>query len=444
MQQVIARLVTHGHSERSALNKAELLGRCISELGGKMPAFAFFVPGRIEVLGKHTDYAGGRSLTCALDRGIMVAVNPRSDDHILAHACDLDQSAGFEFTPDLVVRPDGWANYVMTVARRLARNFPGPRGLHGADIAFASDLPHAGGMSSSSALVIATWLALNAANGFDRRPEYAKEIRVMEDLAGYLGTCENGQNFGSLAGDKGVGTFGGSEDHTAILCSRPGDLNLYTYNPVRLERRIPLPEDLALVIAVSGVRAQKTAEAKEQFNRLSLLTRAIMDTLAAQGWQKPTLAAAIGDDREAAACVSQILQTVRHPQFKPAELMERFGQFAQEHQQIIPRAVDALAAKDWTKLGILVEQSQALAESGLHNQVAETSALTRMARERKATAASAFGAGFGGSVWAMVNRDEASAFAKAWREAYVIAFPQYANACDVFVTAPVGGALRCL
>jgi galactokinase len=440
MAQVVEQFVQNGFSEGSAIAKAELLGRCQAALGGSPPPLVFYVPGRIEILGKHTDYAGGRSLTCAVDRGFVVAVRPRSDSHVLAYACDLKQKAGFELTPEIRPPAAGWENYVMTVARRVARNFGEP--LRGVDFAFASDLPSAGGMSSSSALVVATYLALNAANGLNERPVYQQNISTLEDLGGYLGTCENGQNFRKLVGDKGVGTFGGSEDHTAILCSKPGQLGLYTYNPVRLERRVDWPDEAAIIVGSSGVVAEKTAAAKEKYNRVSLLMSAIMETLRAQGWDKPTLAAAIGDDREAATCVQQILAKSRHPVFRPSELLVRFEQFAAEHQRIIPAAADAMATREWTNLSRLVEKSQVLAETGLGNQVPQTIHLTRSAAKLGAIAASAFGAGFGGSVWAMVAQSEVKPFIQQWQDDYVAAFPQNAPKATFFATAPVGGAAR--
>jgi galactokinase len=119
----------------------------------------------------------------------------------------------------------------MTVARRLAMNFPGE--LIGADIGFASDLPPSAGLSSSSALIVAFFLALANVNWLTDHLAYQQNISNREDAAGYLGTIENGQSFGTLAGDRGVGTFGGSQDHTAILCARAGMLRQYSFCPVR-------------------------------------------------------------------------------------------------------------------------------------------------------------------------------------------------------------------
>ena len=110
--------------------------------------------------------------------------------------------------------------------------------------------------------MVGIWLVLSAVNGLERRPEYAAAIRSPEDLAGYLGTIENGQSFGRgdviLEGDRGVGTFGGSEDHTAILCSQPGELRRYSFDPVHYEGSAPFPAGHTLIIACSGVEATRT------------------------------------------------------------------------------------------------------------------------------------------------------------------------------------------
>src|SRR5204863_3940731 len=113
------------------------------------------------------------------------------------------------------------------------------------------------------------------ANDLPNRKEYRDNIKSNEDLAGYLGTVENGQSFGILTGDKGVGTFGGSEDHTAILCAAPDRLKQYSFCPVTFEREIEMPSGYCFAIASSGVVAEKTGAALEKYNRASLLAQAV-------------------------------------------------------------------------------------------------------------------------------------------------------------------------
>jgi galactokinase len=399
----------------------------------RTPTAQVFVPGRLEFLGKHTDYAGGRSLICAIERGIAAVVSPRRDRTI--RVIDATEGAVVEFglSAELAPTLGHWSNYPMTVARRLARNFGDH--LRGADIALASDLPRAGGLSSSSALMIAIFLALDAVNDLCHRDEYHSNIHSDEDLAGYLATIENGQTFGTLAGDRGVGTHGGSEDHTAILCGRSGVLRQYSFCPVKYERDVPLPPDHAFVVATSGVVAEKTGAARDAYNRAAQLASQLLELWrSSTGRDDPTLAAAVRSSPHAVDRFRQVLGE------QSQDLSDRFEQFVAESEQIIPAAGDALAHSDLATLDSLVARSQDLAERFLKNQVPETIALVRLANECDAIASSAFGAGFGGSVWALVNRSEADEFLSRWRNRYSAEFPARSGGAVFFVTRATDGA----
>src|SRR5438067_4980451 len=187
------RLLAAGLSAGEVDAKASLFARAFSALGPKASqARMYWIPGRIEFLGKHTDYAGGPSLVCAVERGFAVATLPRVDRRLHIYDACGGVTAEAELTPELVVRQDHWSNYPLTVCRRIARNFSGA--LHGVDLAFASDLPPAAGLSSSSALIVATFLALGEVNDLPARAEYRSAIRDTEDLAGYLSAVENGSD----------------------------------------------------------------------------------------------------------------------------------------------------------------------------------------------------------------------------------------------------------
>lgn len=432
------RLARRGMKDTAASDKAALFAGAAQYLldrGGTrtQQAQAFFVPGRIEVLGKHTDYAGGRSIVSAMEQGFCWVALPIAESVLRVGAVKSGEEVEFDFAPQLDPRHGHWSIYPMTVARRLARNFP--TCMQGAHMVFASDLPRAAGMSSSSAMMIATYLPLAAINNLEQNETFSNHVNDKLSLAAYLGTIENGQSFGALSGDKGVGTFGGSEDHTAILCSEAGSLGQFAYCPARFERRISMPQGYSFAIGFSGIVAEKTGAAQEQYNRAVSLVAAIV-----VAWQQATgkshiyLADILASAPQAAQHLHQILGQNAIGSFTGGELQMRLQHFIAENEEIIGPAGDALAALDLPAFGKLVDRSQELTHTLLGNQVPQTIALARLARSCGAVAASAFGAGFGGSVWALIKTAAATPFLKAWSGAYAEAFPSASAQANFFLT----------
>src|SRR5690606_26235318 len=152
--------------------------------GATDPMTSFFVPGRIEVLGKHTDYAGGRSLLCAVSRGFSVDVFPSDDSVVVIECLDTNVRIRFPLSATLTPEQCTWATYPQVAAARLASNFGIQRG---GRIAFTSNLPVAAGISSSSALVVSVYLALAALNDIEELPEFRAAIPDTTSLADYLG-----------------------------------------------------------------------------------------------------------------------------------------------------------------------------------------------------------------------------------------------------------------
>lgn len=421
--------------------RASLVAQAAAFLPASPRPCAFFVPGRIEVLGKHTDYAGGRTMIVATQRGFALVGAARDDASIRAIAVTLGETVAFAMEPDLAPRAGHWSNYPMTVARRIARNFPGP--LRGVDLAFAGDLPPAAGMSSSSALIVGVFLVLAEINRLDQRPEYQAHLAKSTDLAGYLGTIENGQSFGPLAGDRGVGTFGGSEDHTAILCGQPNRISQYSYCPVRFERAIDVPPGYVFAVGASGVAAEKTGAAMALYNAASACASALVELWrAATGRDDAHLAAVLASGPNAAGRLAALAEGSKRDDFDGETLARRLAHFLAESDEIIPAAGDALARGDLAEFGRQAARSQELAERLLGNQVPETSALTALARQCGAAAASSFGAGFGGSVWALVERERAASFLVDWRDRYAAAHPERARSASFFTTTAAPAALR--
>ena len=403
---------------------------------GDEPAWVVWVPGRIEIFGKHTDYAGGRSLVAAVPRGFVLAGLPRGDARVTAFDARWRQGTEVDLTRDEPA-PQGWANYIAVVARRLASNFPGAP--LGTSIVFASDLPRAAGVSSSSALVVGVAGSLIRRAGLEQWPEWQAAIRDRLDLGGYLGAVENGLTFGSLAGTSGVGTHGGSEDHTAILNGQPDRVSAFSYVPVRSQGSAEMPAAWRFVIMPSGVEAAKAGAARGRYNAASLATRALVDV-----WQRDhgagagqTLAAILSSGPEAERALRQALRTGAG-EFTAAALDRRLSHFLAEDGRV-PLALDAFARADAGALGALSASSQADAERLLGNQIPPTSALAALARESGALGASSFGAGFGGSVWALIDEAGLATFPARWRAAYERQYPSLPRG-ESFVVRPAPAA----
>lgn len=432
--QAAAVLERHGLDERDAASRAALFDSVFQAFqtfthGG--PVHAWWVPGRLEVFGKHTDYCGGHSLVGTIPRGFAVAARQREDGMVSLLDARRAEEFAVGIAPDDAVT--GWRRYADVVVRRLARNFAGAA--HGADIVFASDLPSASGMSSSSALMVGLAEALVTLAGIRDQPAWRDNIRSPLDAAGYYACIENGMRFGTLAGDSGVGTHGGSEDHLAILASTARHLSLFAFVPIEQVTTVRLPGAWTFVVAASGVAARKTGEAQEAYNRLSREASALLTLWNRHEPAQPSLRLAVRSGPDAPARLRRLAR-LECGAGAARDLDRRLTHFLREDERV-HAAAEAFLRADAGGLSRLAEETQADAETLLQNQVPETATLARLARDEGAFAASSFGAGFGGSVWALVEKEQAAAFAGRWLAAFRAAFPSRRSACTfVAHTAP--------
>ena len=405
---------------------------------------AWRVPGRVEVLGKHTDYAGGSVLVGAVDRAITararrVEGSPGSLTATTEGGDPVTLRAGV--APGL--EPGHWGRYLHTVLDRLTLNFGKGAAAH---LSISSDLPPASGMSSSSALVCATALALASLNGWDEDPRWIKAMPDRLSLAGYLAAVEGGRAWQDLPGTSGVGTRGGSEDHTGMLCGTRDRLLLAEFDPMRVERTISFPSQWALVVGVSGVLAHKTGAALEDYNRgpstvQTVLARWNETTGRADASLAGTVRHLVGDATGEQAAGDPALKDLLRL-CDPGYERQRIEQFLIESLVLVPEGARLIAAAD-PGVGEVLERSQELADRGLCNQVPQTRLMVSLAREAGAIGASSFGAGWGGSVYALVRADDAEAFASQWLRAYRDR-EQGAEQAAVIVTRPGPGACRLL
>ncbi|MFL6335589.1 MAG: galactokinase [Pyrinomonadaceae bacterium] len=139
----------------------EAVGRAFRERYGRAPRL-FRAPGRVNLIGEHTDYNGGFVLPMAIERETVVAAAPRGDRTVRAYSASLGEELSFDLGRPGPARRGVWLDYVEGVAQALQT-----RGvsLSGADILIDSDVPAGAGLSSSAALEISVGLALARVSG---------------------------------------------------------------------------------------------------------------------------------------------------------------------------------------------------------------------------------------------------------------------------------------
>jgi galactokinase len=275
------------------------------------------------------------------------------------------------------------------------------------------------GLSSSSALVISIAMSVFDANALWDAPAWASVAGDELAFAQYCAAMESGAAWGPFAGDTGVGTRGGAQDHIAICASHAHTVGVYSYLPGRVVQRVAWPEHWRIAVATSGVRATKTGNAMHAYNRVADSVRALVaawntDT----GRCDATLADIVLSAPDAFEHALSLVSRAASESVSADYLLERVRQYREETSIIVPGMVDAIARGDAEAAGALMRRSQEMAEHSLQNQVPQTVWLVEHAREHGAVAATAFGAGFGGAVWALIVDGDAERAAASWMTAY--------------------------
>ena len=136
---------------------------------GAAPSLAVQAPGRVNLIGEHTDYNDGFVLPCAIDYRTVICGSPRDDGQVRVIAADY-ASERDEFALDTAIEPRHdrlWANYVRGVVKHLQE---AGHGLRGADLAISGNVPQGAGLSSSASLEVATGQFFKALGGLDIDP----------------------------------------------------------------------------------------------------------------------------------------------------------------------------------------------------------------------------------------------------------------------------------
>jgi galactokinase len=125
---------------------------------GEAPAFMVRAPGRVNLIGEHTDYNDGFVLPIAIDREVWIALRPRADGRVVVHSLDYRDTADFD-AAGVEHTGKGWVEYLKGVAWGLAEAGLAVRGWEGV---LSGDVPRGAGLSSSAAVELATERAFAA------------------------------------------------------------------------------------------------------------------------------------------------------------------------------------------------------------------------------------------------------------------------------------------
>ena len=134
---------------------------------GKKPEIVAYAPGRIEVLGNHTDYNEGYVFSAAIDKGTFFAVSPTADDSCELTAGDFMETAKFTIGTVAPAKEMTWQNYVTGTFNWLFDGKPA-EAKHGWKGMFLGNIPLGAGLSSSAALEMCTVLALSKIYGIEK------------------------------------------------------------------------------------------------------------------------------------------------------------------------------------------------------------------------------------------------------------------------------------
>jgi galactokinase len=331
-----------------------------------------YAPGRVELLGNHTDYNQGVVLAAAIDRGLTVRGASRNDDKIA-----LKSNGRFEITlADLQPQTQQrWANYPLGVVQQFIAI---GHQIGGFDAEISGDVPAGAGLSSSAALEVATAGFLMKLHGLRLEPlEVAK-------------LCQRAEN-------EFVGVKSGLLDQITSVFGRANHLVYVDFRSEEI-RTIAFPAEFALVIADSGVKHNLLAS---KYNTRREECAAAAKALGAGSLREIT---------------PQKLEAAR-PTLDPV-LYRRAAHVVGENDRV-GRAVGALQSGDVATIGALMNSSHESSRTNFENSTTELDLMTSIARSLPGVLGSRLtGGGFGGGTVTLAEAARGEEVVDALRGAY--------------------------
>ncbi len=347
---------------------------------GNNPRMIVRAPGRVNLIGEHTDYNDGFVLPIAIDRATYVAARLRPDRRVQLYSTNLSASDSFDLERIERSAEHPWSDYVRGIAKGLlARDLP----VLGADMLIASDVPLGSGLSSSAALEVAVGYAFQLLNGFNL---------LGEELALLAQGAEN--SF--------VGMQCGIMDQFMAALGRAGHALLLDCRDLSY-RPIPIPPDVRIIVCDSGVRHSLVgSEYNQRRAACHEAVRLLREHL-------PRISA-LRDVSPA--------QLTEYGSLLPPVVLRRARHVVSEISRTL-RAAEALERADLVTFGRLMNESHTSLRDDYEVSVPEIDTLVELACTLPGCYGSRItGGGFGGSTVSMVSIGAVESFTESLSAAY--------------------------
>jgi len=366
-----------------------------------VPTLVSAGPGRVNLIGEHTDYNDGFVLPVALKRDVRFVLRPRTDRLVRLYSIEFDEEGGFDLDAIAFNRDKLWLNYVQGMAQSLEQE--GVR-LVGIDAVFSGNVPRGSGLSSSAALEVGTAHAFLAASA-------QEGILAGARIAQLAQRAENqfvGVNCGIM--DQFISELG-REDHALLIDCRSLAYTL-----------VPMPTDAALVIG--NTRASRSLASSAYNERRRECEEGVA-----------LLQQALPDIRALRDVASEPLEANRH--LLPENVYRRCRHVVSENERVLA-TVEALQRGDLAEVGRLMNASHtSLRDDYLVSSAALDAMVDAMRSVEGCYGARLTGAGFGGCAVALVKPGCEQAIADAVYEQY----PRVTNIWpEVYTTKAADGA----
>ena len=367
------------------MKKEELIQKFQELYGAEGDIRTYFAPGRVNLIGEHTDYNGGHVFPCALTIGTYAVARKRSDRKLRFFSVNFERLGIIESSLDDLVpsRSAGWTNYPKGVMWTF-----GKRGMeisNGVDILLYGNIPNGSGLSSSASVEVVTGVMLRDLFGFDSLTNIDLALIGQQSENEY-----NGVNCGIM--DQFAVAMG-KKDYAIFLDT--SDLS-YTYAPIKL--------DHARIVIASSNKKRGLGDSK--YNERRAECEAALAEL-----QKVVDIKSLGDLTEEA-----------FEQYKDAikdETRKKRAKHAVYENQRTIQAVAALEANDIAKFGQLMNASHVSLRDDYEVTGKELDTLVEEAWKIPGVIGSRMtGAGFGGCTVSIVENDAVEPFISKVGEAY--------------------------